>query len=58
MTSVNGVNLHDMVDCVTCSRVNDGNVGVAIDMVQLPEPNCIICDPVNLQCVREEKALK
>ena len=50
--------MRDIVDRVTCSRVNDGNVGVAINVVQLPEPNCIICDPVNLQCVTEEKALK
>jgi len=50
--------MRDIVDCVTCSWVNDGNVGVAIDVVQLQEPNCIICDSVNLQCVREEKALK
>lgn len=39
---------------LTSSGVNDGNIGVAVDVIQLLELHPIICDPVNLP---EDKAL-
>ena len=33
----------------TCSWVNDGNVGEVRDVVELLEPDTIVCDPLDLR---------
>ena len=44
---LSGVPLYHKI--ATCSRVNDSNVGEACDVVELFEPDTLVCDSLDLR---------